>query len=508
MNNLEINSAGGVTLDKSITVAGTLTIASGKSLILPVNRQLTVNGATTLNGAECLVLKSDATGTASFIDNGTIGGSGTAKVERYIAKYTDQVDNMYHFISSPVAAQAIQNEFVASTPTTGEDFYSYSEILNSWINTRAIGGAWNTGFESTFTLGKGYMVAYPANVTKNFTGTLNAGDKVLTCTKTTGKGEGWNLLGNPFSSAIDWTAVTLGAGMDNALYYYDNVASNYKYYLKLDGETSASVSGGQQYIPAMQGFMAHANTDGATVTLLNTARTHSGQSVFYKSTNSVPGSLSLKVSANGYEDDAFIHFNQNATTAFDGKYDAFKLKSYSANVPSIYTVASDGNLLAINGLPEVEENSQIPVYFVAGKDGQYTLTANLQNLPEAHVYLFDNKLSKTQNLSDNPVYTFTASTTDQPNRFKLTFNSVGINEPSGAEPLHVYMDGINLNIVGVTNANAEIRVTNMIGQVVLRGNTGGNTQTILNANKLQNGVYVVSLISGSKVVSTKIVVSR
>ncbi len=514
---LNINNAApaGLTLHANRTLAGTLTIASGKSLILPVNRQLTVNGATTLNGAECLVLKSDVTGTASFIDNGTISGTGTAKVERFLTQYAASGGgNMYHFISSPVADQVIRPGFVTTPATAGEDFYSYSESGNLWINTRADeAGSWNTGFESTFTLGKGYMVAYPADVTKNFIGTLNSytvgSPLVLTCTNTPAKGEGWNLLGNPFASAIDWSAVSRGNGMDDALYYYDNTAQNYNYYIQLAGDPSLSLGTGQQYIPAMQGFMVHAKSTGTkTVTISNAARTHSGQGVFYKSTNSVPGSLSLKVSANGYEDEAFIHFNQNATTAFDGKYDAFKLKSYSTNVPSIYTVASDGNQLAINGLPEVEENSQIPVYFVAGKDGQYTLTANLQNLPEAHVYLVDNKLSKTQNLSDNPVYTFAASTTDQPNRFKLTFNSVGINEPAGAEPLHVYMNGTNLNVTGVANANAEIHVTNMIGQVVLRGNTGGNTQTVLNTNKLQNGVYVVSLISGSKVVSTKIVVSR
>ncbi len=102
----------------------------------------------------------------------------------------------------------------------------------------------------------------------------------------------------------------------------------------------------------MQGFMVHAKTTGTkTVTISNAARTHDGQNIYYKSANTAPGSLSLSVSANGYKDEAFIHFTEGATNAFDGKYDAYKLKSYSEMVPAIYTMGSDDSKLAINGLP-------------------------------------------------------------------------------------------------------------------------------------------------------------
>ncbi len=511
---LNINNADpvGISLHANRILAGTLTIASSKSLILPVNRQLTVNGATTLNGTECLVLKSDANGTASFIDNGTISGAGTAKVERYLAKYTALDDKMFHFISSPVAVQAIRTEFVTNTPTPNQDFYSFSESTNEWINSRADGNIWNTLFEDNFAAGKGYMVAYSADVTKNFTGTLNAGTQVLNCTYTTTGSKGWNLVGNPFASAIDWDYIKnnagLGNGMDDALYYYDNTAKNYRYYIQLSGETGA-LGSGQQYIPAMQGFMVHAKATGTkTVTISNLARTHSGQSVFYKSSNSVPGSLSLKVSANGYEDEAFIHFNHAATTAFDGEYDAFKLKSYSANVPSIYTVASDGNQLAINGLPEVEENSEIPVYFEAGTNGQYTLTANLQNLLEAHVYLVDHKLSKTQNLSDNPVYTFAASTTDQPSRFKLTFKSVGINETASSQPFTIYASNntVYVDNTSTTSVKGEVYVYNTLGQVMAHQNLNGDRTKINIA--AATGYYLVKVITEKNAFTDKIFVKQ
>jgi hypothetical protein len=42
----------------------------------------------------------------------------------------------------------------------------------------------------------------------------------------------------------------------------------------------------------------------------------------------------------------------------------------------------------------------------------------------------------------------------------------------------------------------------------MRGNTNGNPITSLNANNLQNGVYIVSLIGNYKVISEKIVVKK
>lgn len=505
VNNLTVSGTSDLTLSNAglLTVAGNLVIGSTAKLTIGTAQSVTVTGALSNGDASRLVIKSGATGTGSLIHN-TAGVGAT--VERYLVGYDDENDQMFHLISSPVVAQAIREEFVTNTPTAGHDFYSFDEVTNMWINTRAAGDIWNTAFENNFAVGKGYLVAYPSDVTKNFTGVLNSAEVVLTCSNTAppAGGNGWNLLGNPFPSAIDWNALTRN-GLDDALYYYDNAEQKYRYFLSIDGDVT-SLGSGSQYIPAMQGFMVHASTNGATLTIPKAAKTHNGQNIYYKSTATVPGSLSLIVATNGHEDEAFIHFNNQATTAFDGAYDAYKLRSYSGVVPNLYTKGTDGNELAINGLPELGETTVIPVYLEPATAGTYSISANLSGLPNALVYLKDSKTNTTHNLSTNPVYSFTAAPGDDASRFSLHFASVGLGETPTTQPvLAYYHDGALY--VNNTEAGAEIMLFGISGQL-LKQQTATSGLNTLQAGKLSAGVYVVRVQSAAGTYSSKVIVTR
>jgi len=139
-----------------------------------------------------LIIKSDASGTGSFIDNGIVvpvvsgSVSGTAKLDRYLTGYTGSNDQKYHFLSSPVTAQPIQGSanFIDVT-TNSDDFYRFNEPTATWINARASGNVWNGAFgETNFVPGRGYLVSYSGDQTKNFYRTLNTSTQALTCTYT------------------------------------------------------------------------------------------------------------------------------------------------------------------------------------------------------------------------------------------------------------------------------------------------------------------------------------
>ena len=78
--------------------------------MIDAGKALSVTGLITNNATEGIVIKSDASGTGSLLDNG-ISGPGTARVERYLTKYNVVNDGMYHFLSSPVTSQAIATGF-------------------------------------------------------------------------------------------------------------------------------------------------------------------------------------------------------------------------------------------------------------------------------------------------------------------------------------------------------------------------------------------------------------
>ena len=100
----------------------------------------------------------------------------------------------------------------------------------------------------------------------------------------------------------------------------------------------------------------------------NAMRTHLGQNNYYKS--DFENLLVLKAEGNNYSDATYLRFDEQATSAFDGQFDAYKLMSaFNEELPQIYTRTSDVNL-SINVLPVAES---VPLSFLAGVDGTYTI---------------------------------------------------------------------------------------------------------------------------------------
>ena len=230
------NSSTSATINCDLTlsenlITNNLTIQSGVQLIIDTQISTTVNGNFINNaGVSGLIINSDATGTGSLITNGSVSGSIT--IGRYIPKYTGS--SGWHFLSSPIGSQTIRPEFVSSTnPIPGnDDFYSWDEPTNYWINTKGDDGNWNSEFEDNFIIGRGYMVSYENNVTKTYTEIPNSGDYIFNnstspaLTYTADQGEGWNLMGNPYPSAIDWDELTK-TNIDASVYVYDGDAGQY-----------------------------------------------------------------------------------------------------------------------------------------------------------------------------------------------------------------------------------------------------------------------------------------
>jgi len=277
------------------------------------------------------------------------------------------------------------------------------------------------------------------------------------------------------------------------LYYYDAAQQNYRYYIQLG--SIGTLGSGSRYIPAMQGFMVHANTSSGTVAINNDDRVHQALTTYYKQGGSLSNLLILKVEANGFEDETNLFFTDLANTAFDSEYDAYKIFSANENVPQLYSIASDDMKLAINSMPENISGTSVVLGIKTGNQTACTLTASSIDSFESgtEITLIDNKTNNIQNLTKNPVYNFTSTQGDDPARFELKFGTVGINDPIVNPLINAWYNAGKLYLVNDAG-NTNIEVYNLQGQKVQKLFVqDGGLQTI--SLNLPAGVYFAQIIS-------------
>jgi len=290
-------------------VCNNLTISWGGSLTINASQSLTVSGTMTNNaGTGGLVIQSTASGTGSLIHD-TYNVNAT--VQRYITGSGTLTDMMYHFVSVPLipVTSSLSNLFLASY------LYNWSETTNAWVH---MGTPTTTALDET----RGFMIYYPgASITYSFAGQMNNGSFTALTTYTVSSG--YNLVPNPYPSAIDWDAASgwTKTGIANATYiWYPSGSagtSNYASYV-----AGIGANNGTKYIPVGQAFLVQA-TSAPVLSMTNNVRVHNTHA-FWKDGEVIPDLLRIKTVAlqNNAFDEIVVHFRDGATTEFDSEFDA------------------------------------------------------------------------------------------------------------------------------------------------------------------------------------------
>ncbi|KAF0196257.1 MAG: hypothetical protein FD166_2559 [Bacteroidetes bacterium] len=465
--------------------------ATAQNLTINTNETLTIGATKALTVAGNLLIKSDATGTGSLIDNGTLTSANTT-VERYVAGGWSTWNTGWHQISSPVSGQAI-TAFETTGAGNDYDFYGWDELTNVWFNYKDPGfSTWNSG--TNFNIGQGYLISYEQTQTgKAFTGTLNTSDVTKTNLSNTGGFyyTGWHLLGNPFPSAITW---------NDGNWSLSNVAGTAKIWHEANKSYSDIAANG--IIPMAQGFMVQVNNNTNSITIPALSKTHNS-APWYKSTDGERIFLIASESEGNSAQESQILVNLSATEDFDFDYDSRFLSGYA---PQFYSVAGT-EMLSTNVLPSLPAGVSIPFGFVKNAASSFKIELK-ENIEGTIVYLTDKKTNVVTNLTQSPVYLFDATEGDDASRFMLSFGSLGIDDINSSSGVRVYTSGGNINVSLQQNSNAVVKVYSLTGQLVLQGNTGGKSLTTINAGALPDGVYIVSLVNGEQVVSRKIVLKK
>jgi hypothetical protein len=468
-----------------------LTINSGASLTIPVSEYMTVYGYLTNNaGSSGLIIQSGSTGDGSLI---FATGSPAATVQRYCSS------GGWHLVT-PVTDYSISNDFYIDENNSAWLTY-HTESTNDWT--------YITGLSEVLSRGTGYSYWGETDNTVEFMGNLTSSDFSSSLAYSgNGADEGWNLLGNPFSSAIDRDEGTWGSNTTGAVYVWDNDYDSDGEYLTYTPGSGGNLTNG--VIPMGQGFFVKANAAGS-FTIPQESRVHYATS-FYKNENKENKHfVNLTLTTQGYKSEVFIGFTEDATEQFDNGYDADKLFSSNSS-PQLFVVENNRELV-INASEPLNNNDEriIPLNIRNFIDGTYQLVLNgLENLDEVSIYLEDLQQGIIHDFSNDPVYKFTASEGDNENRFILNFvyNPTGIenNQIESNSSITLYSHDESVYILSdkiLSDKNGEIYVYDLLGKLIYKDNIPAKSLVRLKLN-LDNQYVIVKVIKNNQIKTEKL----
>ena len=484
--NLTLNNAAGLTLNNTSTVKGVLTLTNGT---FTTNNNLNVD-----------------------LYNGSVAGTGTGTTTGNIRFFKLIWSNRYHYISSPIPGRtaADWNDNVTINFGANTNMYYYNETVPD--TTVKVGWTGVTALSQPLQTMVGYALFFRAtpttilDVSGPYThnlGTLSSG--TLTNTKSTTPtfkpaSDGWNHLGNPYPSTIDWnSAGWTKTGLDNAVYYWDPRNDRFSAYV-----AGIGTNGATQYIGSMQGFFVKVTTSGGTgsLSMTNAVRTSAVNKDVWR-TASDGSVLRLTATSGTSSDETIVRLLDEASTTFDSESDAYKMMN-EGKTPSIYT-DYNANRYAVNTLPSIASNETIPVNLDAKFAGPYTFSADITGFEEADSLIFVDKLTNTrQDLRVNPTYTCDLVKKEYSDRFYIQYNKkaavVTDTKPSVLSAITVFSfeQKVTVNFNNTKVSTADISIFDVKGNAVYKVKnqsvTSGKVE--INLPFVSSGVYIVKIESG------------
>ncbi len=477
------------------------------------NAQLTVSPAATLtikgefcNNGEFILENSDSSDTYGvLLDLGPYSNNyGTCT-----ANYTYPKEQ-YNYVSSPIK-EATSALFTNIFNTFNPDFYKFDETkaIENWDN------GWTYAYTSSvepdkLTPMRGYLFYCPTDDYKaSFKGTFNSGELKISTTYSSSEPNspkaGWNLLGNPYPSPIDWDKSNgwQKVNIANAIYTWNG--KNFAYYISGTAEDSSlalGLNGGKPVIPAYQGFWVKA-FDNGYVAINNNARVSFQQDSYKKKISSTQKKIILRIwDNNNLSDQTAIRFLPAATADFDYQYDAYKLLA-NTEVPQIFSINGDSTKFAINSLPDSITNFEIPIIYNVKKSGQYYISVDGINLASSFkAYLIDKKTATYIRLAKGVTYNFRSDSGQFANRFllKIYSNQDGketklANIYAAHSTIYVYQEPID---------NAKLWVYDIFGKIIYTGTISNYFTRV----KVETpGIYIVKIQTNHSSQSKKLIVN-
>jgi len=513
-NTLTINNSTGCSIPYNPVTCNSLNIKTG-TLTITKDGNLQVYNDTYLGSSECLVIKSaSATKIGTFFYK-TFSGIGSVKVERFMSK-----DDYWHLYCSPVSNQTIHNFLLNNLEIP--ELSDHSVAMTNYITTS---DKWNSYFiyanGNTDNLpelmggGKGFTIRTIHNYNDNGTiiegtGTIDARGTPnafpVTATLTT---NGWNCIGNPFTSALDVAAfLSSNSTLINQSFAFLYVWDPNKLGTGLGGYSTISAGN----VPTGQGFFIKSSGTSGSASFTETMM-KSNTGLTFKSAESEFPLIRISVSNKNLKSSTEVNFIANTTKGLDPGYDAGMFKTNP-------DFALYSNLLEDNGvdfqtqcLPNQNYDQYvIPIGIDFKAGGDITFTAETINLPSGCQALLEDRLTKRFTRLDlkDSQYTATVSAeTKGTGRFFLhTSDVISSVQAIEKEPFKVNTVGTTVYINGEVSEKANFVVYSMNGKQLVNFKAESQVQNQFDASGFPAGVYILTCDDQNQKKSTKFVIEN
>lgn len=523
----------------SIENGGVLTINSGRNIIVTNAVTVAVGGTFNVKNSASLIQVNNV------VNSGIMNMERTANIRKLDYVYwSSPVTLPSSFSSGAISPLSPTNLIFKWTPTIASNVYGF--------------GNWTLAVEN-MAVGKGYIVRGPnsftntaAPFTATFIGTPNNGTITAPIQRGTYDGvnyntgvstsqgtkvdDNWNLLGNPYPSAINAISfLTANTNIDGQVkiwthgnlpnaatidpfyndYVYNYTVNDYITYNSSGPSTGPETYNG--YIPAGQGFfvsMKHTSASTNETVLFNNSMRSSTytNSQFFRtaeenSATNEEGRIWLDiVNANGLNVRTLVAYVEGATNERDRLFDAFTDNKTDLNLYS--NVENEHMIIQGRRLP-FEQNDQVPMGIKVAQDGTYTITiAAVEGLfsnASQTIYIEDTQTNIIHNLRQSP-YSFAATTGNHANRFVLRYTNetLGTNDLLLDEASVWVFSDHSLTVKSSKNEIQSVRVFDLLGRALAYyPNVNSMEVPLTTIQKNDTGLIIQVTLSNGTIVTKK-----
>ena len=256
---------------------------------------------------------------------------------------------------------------------------------------------------------------------------------------------GFNMVGNPYPSSIDWNSSYANTGITRThvnptIWVFDPVTDQYDTYITTSPSAGIATGNASNIIASGQGFFVQDSIANSSL-VFNEACKYStwqltGSNLLMGTPagqNTVQQMLRLKLVADSLDaDDIVIWFNSNATAKYSGREDAMYIQGSGA-LEGLSSFSADSIPLAINCLPLPKQTQQIiRLNVTAAQSGIYTFQrTELTAIPQIYnIWLIDKYKKDSLDIRNNTTYAFNLDLTDTASFGSSRFQIVIRQDPS------------------------------------------------------------------------------